>query len=102
MGAISGRRNNVVPRILVFLLLILVALIQYPLWFGKGSKQHLIELQLQLQDQQKINEDMREELTRLSAEADSLRMGKEAVELRARKRLNMIREGEVLFRLKDH
>lgn len=93
------KRNNTVPRVLVLILLIGVGLIQYPLWFGKGSKQNIVELQLQLQDQKRINEEMQEELSRLSAEAESLRSGKEAVELRARKRLNMLKEGEVLFRL---
>lgn len=43
---------------------------------------------------------LEEELDRLSAEAESLRGGEKAMESRARSRLNMIKENEVLIRLK--
>ena len=39
------------------------------------------------------------EITRLEGEADSLRHGSEALESRAREKLNMIRENEYLIRI---
>lgn len=88
-----------VPRLIVLGLIVLLCLIQYPLWFGKGSFQNLESLKSQLKEQKQTNQDLKDELKQLSAEAESLRLGEEAVEVRARKRFNMIRKDEVLFRL---
>lgn len=77
----------------------LLIAIQYPLWLGKGSERTLIELRAQLSEQKENNQSLREELGRLQAEIESLEEGKEAVESRARERLNMIKEDEILFRL---
>lgn len=88
-----------VPRLIVLGLIVLLCLIQYPLWFGKGSFQNLESLKSQLKEQRQTNQDLKDELKQLSAEAESLRLGEEAVEVRARKRFNMIRKDEVLFRL---
>lgn len=93
--------SNIAPRLIALVLLALLAVIQYPLWIGKGSRQNVVDLQLQLADQRKVNDALREELKTLEAEADSLRSGKDAIEMRARSRLNMIRSDEVLFRLEQ-
>ncbi|MBQ8828973.1 MAG: septum formation initiator family protein [Burkholderiaceae bacterium] len=99
MARFTRDRSNMVPRLIVLGLIVLLCLIQYPLWFGKGSFQNLESLKSQLKEQRQTNQDLKDELKQLSAEAESLRLGEEAVEVRARKRFNMIRKDEVLFRL---
>lgn len=87
-----------VPRILALALLGGLCAIQYPLWVGKGSNAALIDLREQLNAQKEKNSSVRLEITRLEGEADSLRQGSEAMESRAREKLNMIRENEYLIR----
>ena len=100
MSRYNRKVNLTVPRLLAILLLGLVAAIQYPLWKAKGSVANLAELRAQVDEQKRINKALEEELDRLSAEAESLRGGEQAMESRARSRLNMIKENEVLIRLK--
>ena len=53
----------------------------------------------QLKTQKEKNAALELEITRLEGEADSLRHGSEALESRAREKLNMIRENEYLIRI---
>lgn len=101
MPRYSRQAKNTAPRLISLVLLITLAGIQYPLWYGKGSERNLAELKVQVAEQKATNEALRAELDRLQLEAESLRDGKEALESRARERLNMIRDNEVLFRLSD-
>lgn len=93
--------KNTAPRLISLALLITLVGIQYPLWYGKGSERDLASLKIQVAEQKATNDALRAELDRLQLEAESLRDGKEALESRARERLNMIRDNEVLFRLSD-
>lgn len=99
MARYTRKVSLAVPRFLALALLALLAAIQYPLWKGKGSVDNLTELRRQLAEQKQQNVDLQHEITRLNAEAESLREGNEALESRARDRLNMIKENEVLVRL---
>ena len=89
MARLTKKVKLGVPRFLVLVLAIAVVGIQYPLWVGKGSNARLLDLQ----DQLELG------ITRLEGEADSLRHGSEALESRAREKLNMIRENEYLIRI---
>lgn len=80
-------------------LLVLLVLIQYSLWYGKGSIRHIDELKVQIAEQVRVNEKLRDEISRLEAETESLREGHDAIETRARSRLNMIKDNELLIRL---
>lgn len=72
---------------------------QWSLWFGKGGFARLDELQTELVTIRAANEALRRENEALAAEIESLENGSAAVEERARLRLGMIRENEVLIRL---
>jgi cell division protein FtsB len=72
---------------------------QWSLWFGKGGFARLDELQTELVTIRAANEALRRENEALAAEIESLESGGVAVEERARLRLGMIRENEVLIRL---
>ena len=98
MARLTKKVKLGVPRFLVLVLAIAVVGIQYPLWVGKGSNATLLDLQDQLKTQKEKNAALELE-TRLEGEADSLRHGSEALESRAREKLNMIRENEYLIRI---
>jgi len=88
-------------RVLAFVLLALLVTIQWPLWFGKGGWLRAWELERQLGAQRGVNGTLNARNAELSAEVASLREGRDAIEERARRELNMLREGEVFFQIVD-
>ncbi len=93
--------TNTAPKLIALVLLALLILIQYPLWYGKGSEKNIHELKVQRAVLQQNKEKLQHELGQLEAEADSLRAGSDAIDARARSSMNMIKENEVLFRWTD-
>lgn len=85
-------------RLLAAVLGLLVVLIQYPLWFGKGGWLRVRELDHQVEAQRVVNAKLAARNAELAAEVASLREGREAIEERARTELNMVRDDELLFR----
>ena len=98
MAAYSKTTSNTAPRLIALVLLVLLVLIQYPLWWGKGSERGLQELNIQLVKQKQANENVLAQINQIQAEAASLREGKDALEGRARRDNNMNRVKEVFFR----
>ena len=84
-------------RILGIALAVLLVVIQYPLWFGKGGWLRVWELDRQLATQRETNRALTSRNAEAAAEVASLREGNEAIAERARQQLNMVREGEILF-----
>jgi len=86
-------------RLLLLCLIILTALIQYPLWWGKGGWLHVRELEEEIVAQQDVNQALMARNAALAAEVQDLRSGTQAVEERARAEMGMIREGEVFVQM---
>lgn len=86
-------------RLLLLLLIALAALIQYPLWIGKGGWFRAWELQGQVADQREVNDGLRARNAALAAEVDDLRTGTGALEERARGDLGMMRGDEVFVQI---
>ena len=86
-------------RFVTILLAVLLVLIQWPLWFGKGGWLRVSELERQLVAQKTVNAGLSERNAQVAAEVASLREGRGAIEERARHDLNMVREGETFFQL---
>ena len=84
-------------RALAAVLVILIAAIQTPLWFGKGGWLRVWELDRQLVQVRKSNEALRARNAALDAEVRDLKTGYDAIEERARSELGMIRQDEVFF-----
>lgn len=81
------------PAVLV--LLVLLALLQAQLWFGRGSLPHVAQLRQQLHMQQEANAQSRLVTDQLHAEVNDLKVGLSAVEEHARVELGMVRPGEI-------
>ncbi|GAB1578241.1 cell division protein FtsB [Bordetella petrii] len=86
-------------RLLFLVLLVLLGLIQYPLWLGKGGWLKVWDLQRQVAAQHETNEGLRARNAALEAEVRDLATGVGAVEERARSELGMMREGEVFVQI---
>jgi cell division protein FtsB len=82
-------------RLVTVVLIILLALIQYPLWWGRGGWLRVHELQGQLDQQLKQNDDEKTRNERIAGEVQDLQNGTSAVEERARYEMGMVKDGEV-------
>ena len=86
-------------RLLTFLFIMLIILIQYPLWFGRGGWLNVFDLQNKYQMQRAVNLELDRENDALRAEVNDLKRGTDAIEERARDELGMIKKGEVFFEI---
>ncbi len=82
-------------RMVTLLLVLLLAVIQYPLWFGHGGWLYVHELRDELSAEQQKNEQLKERNDRLAGEVQDLQDGTSAIEERARFELGMVKDGEV-------
>ena len=86
-------------KILIYVLLAIILLLQYPIWFGNNSVIKLVQLQREI-DQQKIeNTKLKERNTALEAEVLDLKNGLAAIEERARSELGMVKKGETFYEI---
>lgn len=88
-------------KTLALALLALLALIQYPLWIGKGGWLRVWELDRQVAATRQGNATLAERNAALEAEVRDLRGGTQAVEERARYELGMVRPDEVFVQYTD-
>ncbi|HWI13472.1 MAG TPA: cell division protein FtsB [Burkholderiales bacterium] len=86
-------------RLLTVTLVALIALIQYPLWLGKGSWFRVWEIDQQIRTQKEVNGRLQVRNAALDAEVRDLKQGSEAIEERARNELGMIRQDEIFFQV---
>ena len=88
-------------RLITIVLAVLLVLIQYPLWFGKGGWRRVWELDQQVTAAQKKNEEARARNAKLESEVRDLKDGTEAIEERARYEMGMIKQGEIFVQIVD-
>ncbi len=81
-------------RILLAILIVLLLVLQYQLWIGRGGLPEVWQLQDRIERQEAENEALRERNEALEAEVQNLREGLEAVEERARSELGLVAPGE--------
>ena len=84
---------------LLILLLLLLAYLQYELWFGAGSLQDVRELQQAVEQQREENLQLRERNDALDADVRDLQQGLDAIEEHAREDLGMVKEGETFYQV---
>ena len=86
-------------RWLLLILLLMLAGLQYRLWFGEANLRQVWQLERQILQQQIENQQLAERNQRLAAEVQDLKSGLKALEERARSEMGMIRKGETFFQL---
>ncbi len=84
-------------RFLAIVLVVLIAALQYPLWFGKGGWMRVWEIDRQVQQQRAGNDKLRQRNAALEAEVRDLKNGYDAIEERARNELGMTRKDETFY-----
>ncbi|MDN3652131.1 cell division protein FtsB [Thalassotalea ponticola] len=86
-------------RIITTVLVIFLVLLQYRLWFGKNSVPDYWQQVASIDEQLKVNKQLRQRNQLVWADIEDLRNGLEAVEERARNELGMIKGGETFIRV---
>ncbi|MDQ0012339.1 cell division protein FtsB [Variovorax boronicumulans] len=89
-------RARFVPPIVLLLLLVVL---QWQLWNGRGSVRDVQQLQTKLTDQKEANAKATITNERLSSEVNDLKDGLEMVEERARAELGMVKPNEVFVQI---
>ena len=87
--------NRLVPIVLV----VLLAIIQAQLWWGKGGVPTVAELERALQEQKAENAEAHRKIEQLSAEVSDLKEGLNMVEERARHELGMVKPNEIYVQI---
>ena len=82
-------------------LVALIALLQYPLWLGKGGWLKVWEYDRQLQKQKEVTRKLEIRNAGLDAEVRDLKQGYDAIEERARFELGMIRQDETFVQIPE-
>ena len=83
-------------------LIALIALLQYPLWLGKGGWLRVWEVDRQLQAQREVNQKLEKRNAGLDAEVRDLKSGYDAIEERARYELGLIKQDEIFVQVPQH
>ncbi len=88
-------------KALTLIFVILIALLQYPLWLGKGSWLRVWNVNQQITEQKDKNATFKQRNETLNAEVRDLKQGNAAIEERARSELGMIKQDEVFYQVID-
>ena len=97
-----GIHRDVQMKLLTLVLVALIALLQYPLWLGKGSWLRVWEVNQQVITQHETNQQLKIRNAALDAEVRDLKQGHDAIEERARSELGMIKQDEIFFQVLEN
>ena len=84
-------------RWVTLILAVLIMVLQYSLWFGRGSWFNVWDLKKQVEAQKQANQKAAERNAVMDAEVRDLKHGTAALEERARNDLGMVKKGEIFF-----
>jgi cell division protein FtsB len=88
-------------RLILLCLTVLLSLVQFPLWLGKGGWLRVWDLDQQVFAAQRRNDDLRKRNAQLASEVEDLKQGTGAIEEHARYELGMIKNDEIYVQLVD-
>ena len=86
-------------KIIAFILLGLLFLLQYRIWLGDGGIPEVLQLQREVERVKVDITTLKERNQALDAEVQDLKTGLDAIEERARSELGMIRQGEIYYQV---
>lgn len=98
MDTVSTSERRV-RRVLIGVLILLFAALQYALWLGDHGLARLWQMEKSMDKQHAQNERLSQRNQRLQAEVIDLKKGKEALEERARSELGLIKPGETFYQV---
>jgi len=85
--------------LLPLILLMLLAILQYRLWFESGGIFDIFNLKKQLTAEQVQNDKFKKRNQRLLLQIENLQKNQDAVEMRARQDLGMIKKDETFYQV---
>ena len=88
-------------KLITLALIAVIALLQHPLWLGKGSWLRVWDVDNQVRAQRDVNLKLALRNAALDAEVRDLKQGLDAIEERARSELGMIKRDEIFFQILD-
>jgi cell division protein FtsB len=86
-------------RLIIYSMLGLLIVIQYPLWFGQGGWLKAYDLERQLEAQIQKNKTLEIRNNKLAGDVKDLKEGTRAIEERARSEHGMLKEGEYFVQI---
>jgi cell division protein FtsB len=90
-----------IGRVIFGCLVVAFLVLQYKLWFDKGSVPRAHTLEKELADLKSKNDTSKRQNAVLDADVKDLEKAGEAIEERARNELGMVKKGEVLIQVKE-
>lgn len=88
-------------KFLTLIFVAVIALLQYPLWLGKGSWLRVWDLNQKIVAEKESNIKLKLRNDTLDAEVRDLKQGNTAIEERARSELGMVKQDEVFYQVID-
>jgi len=88
-------------RLLLISLTVLVLLIQYPLWLGKGGWLRVWDLSRQVDVALAKEQELKARNAKLASEVQDLKEGTGAIEERARYELGLVKDSETFVQVLD-
>jgi len=98
----SAASDELTLRWLFVALLVILAALQYRLWFAEGSLAEQRRLELQVEQQSRINSQLLQRNEVLEREVLELKSGNKGVEQRAREQLGLVRKGEIFYQFVEN
>jgi len=95
----SSAKSFLNMRIVIYSMLVLLIVIQYPLWLGKGGWLKVYEMEKQVELQQAKNSLLALRNAKLAGDVKDLKDGTRAIEERARAEHGLIKEGEFFVQI---
>ena len=86
-------------RVLLAILILVLAALQFKMWFGEGGYRDVQRLAQRVEQQAQENEALAQRNRELQAEVEDLRQGLEAIEERARSELGLVKENEEFYQV---
>lgn len=86
-------------RLVPLILLLLLAMLQFQIWFGVGNVPDALRLKRQVEAQAAENGSLAKRNAALAAEVADLKQGQAAIEERARTDLGMVKKGETFYQI---
>ena len=86
-------------KLIGYVLLAFLVLLQYPLWFGSGGVIAIWRLNHEIAAQQQENIVLKDRNQAIEADVNDLKQGQAAIEEHARMDLGMVKKGETFFQV---